>query len=98
MMTWLLPFVVVFLLANLIAGLWRIWQGPTGADRILSVLLFGSTLVALLVLLAEWQDVAALRIAALLVVMLAAILTITYVGISRPPASAGEDTAPEQER
>ncbi len=98
MMTWLLPGVIVFLLLNLIAGFWRVWQGPTGTDRMLSALLFGSTLVALLVLLAEWQAVAALRIAALLVVMLAAILTITYVGISRRRAAVGSASEPEGER
>ncbi len=96
MMTWLLPGVIVFLLFNLIAGFWRVWQGPTGADRMLSALLFGSTLVALLVLLAEWQAVAALRIAALLVVMLAAIITITYVGISGRWTAEGTDGEPEQ--
>ena len=83
MLTWLLPTIILFLLGNLIAGLWRVWRGPSDADRMLSALLFGSTSVAVLILLAEWLGVPALRIAALLVVMLATILTITYVGTTK---------------
>lgn len=96
MLTWLVPAVVVFLLVNLIAGLWRVWRGPSGADRMLSALLFGSTSVALLVLMAEWQDIPALRVVALLLVMLAAILTITYVGISRRLPGAGTGREPKE--
>jgi len=98
MLTWLLPAVIVFLLVNLVAGLWRVWRGPSSADRMLSALLFGSTSVALLVLLAEWQDVPALRVAALLVVMLAAIITTAYVGISRRSTATGADREPEERR
>ncbi len=87
MLSVLIPAVILFLLANLAAGLWRVWRGPTSADRMLSALLFGSTSVALLILLAEWQAVPALRVAALLVVMLASILAITYVATTRLKAA-----------
>ncbi|MGY6588028.1 MAG: monovalent cation/H+ antiporter complex subunit F [Wenzhouxiangella sp.] len=85
----LLAAAIVFLLANLALGLWRIWRGPTTADRMLSALLFGATSVAVLILMAEWQAIPALRVVALLLVMLAAIITITYAGISRASRSSG---------
>ena len=71
----------VFLLLNLAAGLWRVWRGPTAADRMSAVLLFGSTAVALLLVLAELDARPALRDVALLSVMLAAILSVAFVGL-----------------
>jgi len=71
---------VVFLLLNLLAGLWRIGIGPTAADRMLAVLLFGSTTVALLLIMAEWIDDPSLRTVALLFVVLATIVTLAFVG------------------
>ena len=43
----------LFLLLTLLAGLWRILQGPTPADRMLAAQLFGTTAVACLLLLAQ---------------------------------------------
>ena len=43
----------VFLLANLFAALSRAARGPTAADRMLAALLFGSTGVGVLLLLAH---------------------------------------------
>lgn len=74
---------VVFLLLNLLAGLWRIGLGPTAADRMLAVLLFGSTTVAVLLIMAEWLGDGALRTVALLFVVLATIVTLAFVGTSR---------------
>ncbi|TVQ49169.1 MAG: pH regulation protein F [Gammaproteobacteria bacterium] len=97
-MTVLLPAVVVFLLLNLVAGLWRVYTGPSAADRMLSALLFGSTTVAILLLLAQWQDSPALRVAALLFVMLAAITSIAFVAMvqggaaRRQPATRANGT------
>ena len=79
----LLPALVLFLIANLLAGLWRIYQGPTAADRMLSALLFGSTTVAILLLLAEWQQMPALQIAALIFAMLAAVISLAFVAIQQ---------------
>ncbi len=80
-MSVLLPAVVVFLLLNLVAGLWRVYTGPSAADRMLSALLFGSTTVAVLLVLAQWQQSPALRVAALLFVMLAAVTSIAFVAM-----------------
>jgi multicomponent Na+:H+ antiporter subunit F len=79
----LLPALLLFLFANLAAGLWRVHRGPTAADRMQSALLLGSTSVAAVLLMAEWQQVAWLRVAALLVVMLAAVISIAYAAVAQ---------------
>jgi len=50
----------LFLLLNLGAGMWRVLRGPTPADRMLAAQLFGTTTVAILLLLAEVTGSAAL--------------------------------------
>ncbi|MFU8831181.1 MAG: monovalent cation/H+ antiporter complex subunit F [Wenzhouxiangella sp.] len=78
-----LPGLVVFLLLNLGAGLWRVQRGPTAADRMLSALLFGTTTVAVLLVMAEWMGEPALRNVALLFVMLASVISLAFVGLPR---------------
>lgn len=69
-----LPFVLAaILLANLLAALVRIARGPTAADRLLAALLFGSTGVAVLLLLAHAGGGAALIDVALVLSLLSAI-------------------------
>jgi len=69
-----LPFALaLFLLANLAVALWRVLRGPTQADRMLVAVLFGTTGVAILLLLAEAQDMPALVDVALVFALLAAI-------------------------
>ena len=63
----------LFLLVNLVVALLRVLRGPTPADRMLVAVLFGTTGVAILILLAEAQDVAALVDVALVFALLAAI-------------------------
>lgn len=63
----------LFLLANLLAALARIVRGPTSADRLLAALLFGSTGVAVLLLLSEAESDPALLDVALVFALLAAI-------------------------
>lgn len=86
-MNTVLAAVALFLLLNLAGGLWRVYAGPTAADRMLAALLFGTTTVAVLLVLAELSGQPALRDVALLFVMLAAILSIAFVGLGR----AGDD-------
>ncbi len=78
-----LPAVAVFLLLNLVAGMLRVYRGPTLADRMLAALLFSTTTVAILLLMAEWMAMPALRHVALLFVMLASILSLAFVGLPR---------------
>jgi multicomponent Na+:H+ antiporter subunit F len=69
----------LFLLLNLVGGLLRILRGPTRADRMLAAQLFGTTGVAILLLLAEASGRAALRDVALVFALLAAVNTVVFV-------------------
>ena len=76
----------LFLLANLVVGLWRTLAGPSAADRMLSAQLFGTTAVAILVLQAEAWKQPALRDVALVFALLAAVTTAAFVRRAwRPP-------------
>lgn len=76
-----LPWAIVFVMANLAAGLWRAWKGPTDGDRMLTALLFGTTTVALLLLMAEWLGRPEIRVVALLLVLLATIVSLAFFGM-----------------
>ncbi|MFN4261544.1 MAG: monovalent cation/H+ antiporter complex subunit F [Gemmataceae bacterium] len=69
----------LFLLLNVIAGLGRIWLGPTPADRMLVAQLLGSTGVAMLLLLAEGLEQPSLRDVALVLALLAALAAVVFV-------------------
>lgn len=70
---------VAFLMLNIAAGLARIVRGPTAADRMLAAQLFGTTGVAVLLLLAEAQAMPSLRDAALVFAALAVLATLAFV-------------------
>lgn len=65
--------IALFLLANLAVALVRAARGPTVADRMLAALLFGTTGVGILVLLAHAGGGMALLDVALTLALLAAI-------------------------
>ena len=69
----------LFLLMNLGAGMWRILRGPTAADRMLAAQLFGTTAVAILLLLAQALDRTALHDVALVFALLAAVTAVAFV-------------------
>lgn len=69
----------LFLLLNIAAGLLRIVRGPTPVDCMLAVQLFGTTGVAVLLLLAEAQNLPSLRDVALTFVLLAVLATVAFV-------------------
>lgn len=69
----------LFLLLNLGVGMWRVLRGPTKADRMLAAQLFGTTAVAILLLLAEVPGSAALRDVALVFALLAAVTAVAFV-------------------
>lgn len=73
----------VILLLSILAGLWRIWRGPTRADRLLAVQLFGTSGAAVLMLLAHTQQQPPLLDAALVLALLAAVLSIALVQLLR---------------
>ena len=69
----------VLLLLTVAVGLVRILRGPTAADRMLAAQLFGTTGVAVLLLLAEIQSSPALRDVALVFSALAVLATVAFV-------------------
>lgn len=78
-MTTLLVAAAVFLLLNVSVGLVRIARGPTPADRMLAAQLFGTTGVAILLVLGSALDLPSLRDVALVFALLAAVLTVAFV-------------------
>lgn len=70
--------VALFLLVNLLAALIRAARGPTEADRMLAALLFGTTGVGILLLLAYAGGGPALVDAALTLALLAAIIGVAF--------------------
>ena len=82
-----------FLLMTLGAGIWRALRGPTAADRMLVVQLFGTTAVAILLLLAEAVANRALRDVALVFALLAAVTVVAFIRRAWP----GEETESDSE-
>lgn len=72
-----------FLLLNLIGGLVRTLRGPTRADRVVSAMLFGTTGVAVLLVLAEATEADAVRDVALIFALLAVVNAVVFVRGSR---------------
>ncbi len=83
----------IFLLLNIGAGLYRILSGPSDADRMLAAQLFGTTAVAVLLLLAQATATPALRDVALLLALLAAITAVAFVRRAWP----NQETKPDAE-
>lgn len=78
----------LFLLLNLVAGLVRIALGPTAMDRMIAAQLFGSTGVAILLLLSVATERASLVDVALVFALLALVAAVTFVQ-SVAPARKG---------
>lgn len=78
----------VLLLLTLVAGLLRVLWGPTPADRMLAAQLFGTTGVAILLLLAEALAEPGLIDVALVVALLAIVAMVAFVRRSTGPGGA----------
>lgn len=76
----------LFLLLTIGGGMWRVRHGPTAADRMLAVQVFGTTTVAILLLLAQAFGNAALRNVAMVFAMLAAVTAVAFVQSAWPDA------------
>jgi len=70
---------VFFLLLNLGAGMWRVLQGPSAEDRMIAAQLFGTTAVAILLLLGQIEGRSALHDVALVFALLAAVTVVAFV-------------------
>ena len=78
------------LLANLALGLVRVVRGPGLVDRIAALQLFGTVGVGILLLLAAASADASLRLAALLMSLLASAITIALLAaLARQHGEAG---------
>ncbi|MCH8502668.1 MAG: pH regulation protein F [Aliidiomarina sp.] len=70
----------IILLISLLAGLWRIWRGPEAADRMLAAQLFGTTGVAIVLLLSvSMPTTQGILDVALVFALLAAVAMIAFV-------------------
>jgi multicomponent Na+:H+ antiporter subunit F len=81
-----------FLALNVAAGLVRVARGPSPADRMLVAQLFGTTGVAILLVLAEAMEAPELRTVALVFALLAVVISVAFVkrGWVRPVGEVGE--------
>lgn len=80
-------FFVCFLVANLAAALWRAAKGPSVPDRLTSAQLFGTTGVAILLVMAELLGQAALRNVALAFALLAVMVVVCFLRTTEEPVS-----------
>lgn len=71
--------IILLLLVNLGAGMLRIHKGPGEADRMLAAQLFGTTAVAILLLLSMTVSSQAAIDVALLFALLSAVTAVTFV-------------------
>lgn len=97
-MTTVLSGVCILLLLSLVLGLLRIWRGPGIVERMLAAQLFGSTGVALLLVLATLQQAPSIRNVALVLALLAALAVLAFVArvwhAKDASAAKGEDDEP----
>lgn len=77
--------VAAFLLVNVLVGLVRLIRGPTPTDRMVAALLFGTTGVGILAVLAEAMATPALRDVALVLALLSAVLAAAFTSRQAPP-------------
>ena len=89
----------LILLLSILLGLLRVLRGPTAADRMLAAQLFGTTGVAVLLLLGRALDAPAFWDVALVFAVLAAITGIAFARRSTPPAAGpGEEEGSRADR
>ena len=69
----------MFLVLNILAGLWRVLKGPDPADRMVAAQLFGTTGVATLLLLAQALESPFIRNAALLFALLTVMTVLAFI-------------------
>lgn len=71
--------IAIVLLASLCGGMYQVLRGPTPGDRMLAGQLFGTVAVAVLVLIDQVSDTAALVDVALVFALLAAVTVVAFV-------------------
>lgn len=90
-----LAFLAVALLASLAVALWRVWRGPTDADRMMAAQLVGTAGVGLLLIFWALGERAALDVA-LVLALLAALAAVGFVKAASPDGAGDpEEEAPD---
>ena len=84
-------------LLSVAAGLWRVWRGPTAADRMMAAQLVGTGGVGVVMLLAAAGQRWVMLDAALVLALLAAFAAVAFVK-SRTPEGAGDPENEEEGR
>jgi multicomponent Na+:H+ antiporter subunit F len=85
--------IIVFLLLNIALGLFRVWRGPTVADRVLTTQLFGTTGMAILLVLAGYLHELTLLNVAITFNVLAILLVISLFQVwKKRREKANDDT------
>lgn len=69
----------LFLVINILVGLWRVLKGPKPEDRMVAAQLFGTTGVAALLLLAQAIESPFIKNAALLFALLTVMAVLAFV-------------------
>ena len=78
--------VALILLFSMLLGIWRVLKGPALLDRLLTIQLFGSTGVAILLVLSKvFALPALLDVALLLAILAAAAPAARWSGATAPP-------------
>ncbi len=90
MQTWYIGLILVLFL-SVMAGMVRILLGPTPADRMLATQLFGTTGVAIILLLAHGLNLPALYDVALIFALLAAVAILTFIRRAWHPTHLASD-------
>lgn len=78
-MTLTLQVLAITILISVTLGIYRIERGPTGTDRMLSAMLFGTSGVALTLVLSELAELDGLRDMALTFALLGALTAVAFV-------------------
>lgn len=71
------------MLLTALAGVWRITHASTTADRLLGLQMLGTTGIAFLLVMAQWLDQPVWREVALILALLAAVITVALVQLLR---------------
>jgi multicomponent Na+:H+ antiporter subunit F len=91
-MTVWLHIVAIVLLASLGGALWRVWRGPSQADRMMAAQLIGTGGVGVLIVLAALQDWA-LLVVAFALALLAALAAVGFVKAESPDGAGDPEEA-----
>ena len=90
-MTVVWPAAAIILLLTVAAGLIRVLRGPTAAERMLAAQLFGTSGVALLLLLDQQAGPGELTDVALVFALLAAVAVVAFVRQRNLPPELNEE-------